>query len=158
MHNEPYFEKYHISSTVIVVHSFSSNCCIGTRALKCFRIERYKIMIRLISLIILLCYSVEAFHNYTEVSTRRLSSTTGCDSSKVNHAGYEKYFKGMDSIHRGKEEGTCLPVHKGCGWQKPPSGKTSVKNNLPTFVLSVGLEGAGHHMYVDNCVIYAISR
>jgi len=106
-------------------------------------------MIQLISLITLLCYS-EAFHyNYTDHTiTRRLLSSNGCDSSKVNHAGYEKYFKGMDNIHGGKEEGTCLPIHKGCGWQMPPSEKASVKTNLPTFVLSVGLEGAGHHLYV----------
>lgn len=98
---------------------------------------------RLLSLLAWLCFA-KAFHNGTRVS-RQLSSK--CDTSKMNRAGYENYFKGMNKIHRDKQEGTCLPVHKECGWQKPPSDKTS-SNNLPTFVLSVGLEGSGHHMYV----------
>lgn len=92
-----------------------------------------------------LLFAVDAFHNYTEVSRRLMAK---CDSSKMNRAGYEKYFNGINRIHKDKQDGTCLPVHQECGWQKPASGQAA-SNNLPTFVLSVGLEGSGHHMWTE---------
>jgi hypothetical protein len=51
----------------------------------------------------------------------------------------------MKTISNGKEDGTCLPVHYQCGW--PSTSQQSSK--LPTFVLSVGLEGAGHHLWTE---------
>jgi len=57
---------------------------------------------------------------------------------------YKRYFDGMNSIYPGRAaEGTCLPVHQACGW--PAVGK----KDLPTFVISVGLEGAGHHLWTE---------
>jgi hypothetical protein len=50
----------------------------------------------------------------------------------------------MQFIYPGNTgEGTCLPIHKTCGWPKEES------KNLPLFVLSVGLEGAGHHLWTE---------
>jgi hypothetical protein len=50
-------------------------------------------------------------------------------------------------------DGTCIPVHEQCGWPKRKTTK------LPLLVLSVGLEGAGHHLWTEilqkpifNCV------
>ena len=41
-------------------------------------------------------------------------------------------------------DSTCLPIHKKCGWPKASSSK-----ELPLFVISVGLEGAGHHLWTE---------
>lgn len=75
------------------------------------------------------------------VHGRRL--TAACES-KASLQSYERYFQGMDSINRrfGDRE-TCFPLHKSCGWPAAPS------NGLPLFVLSVGLEGAGHHLWTE---------
>ena len=81
---------------------------------------------------------------------RKLSSSViGCDSSKTNHKGYEKYMKGMRNIYKNNADvGTCLPVHYECGWQIS-ANERQPKPELPTFVLSVGLEGAGHHLWTE---------
>lgn len=51
----------------------------------------------------------------------------------------------MKSIYKlTGEDGTCLPVHRECGWPK-----TQENSKLPLFVLSVGLEGAGHHLWTE---------
>jgi hypothetical protein len=70
-----------------------------------------------------------------------------CDkSTSVESIPLRKYFDGMDSIYHGqKAEGTCLPVHKQCGWPKV----SQEKRHLPLFILSVGLEGAGHHLWTE---------
>jgi hypothetical protein len=60
---------------------------------------------------------------------------------------YNSYFAGMDKIHQnfnkklGYQE-NCLAYHKQCGFSKK-------RNDLPSFVLSVGLEGAGHHLWTE---------
>lgn len=76
-----------------------------------------------------------------------------CDKSVSDSLKFKKYFDGLSSIYYGsKSEGTCLPVHKSCGWPKIKSASS----NLPMLVLSVGLEGAGHHLWteiLDNPVV-----
>jgi len=69
----------------------------------------------------------------------------GESSSKIQT--YQRYFDGMDSIYRRYNGGreTCYPVHKACGW--PSTRNTNPR--LPLFVLSVGLEGAGHHLWTE---------
>lgn len=74
--------------------------------------------------------------------SRRLDGL--CDKTVSANSNVKRYFDGLDSIYRPiGGEGTCLPIHKECGW--PVDGKA----NLPTFVLSVGLEGAGHHLWTE---------
>jgi len=69
-----------------------------------------------------------------------------CDHSTPNNTHFERYFTGMKSIYKlTGEDGTCLPVHRQCGW---PHTKQSEKQ-LPLLVLSVGLEGAGHHLWTE---------
>ena len=70
----------------------------------------------------------------------------GESSSRLS--SYSRYFEGMDAIYRRYSGGreTCFPVHKACGW---PSTR-SQKPHLPLFVLSVGLEGAGHHLWSEK--------
>jgi hypothetical protein len=78
---------------------------------------------------------------------RRLNTgeVDSCDSSVSTNPVMKRYFNAMDSIYSGKSgEGTCYPVHKACGWPRTNKG-----NNLPLFVLSVGLEGAGHHLWTE---------
>lgn len=70
--------------------------------------------------------------------------TEECDKNAALSPGYAKYFKGMDSIYQNiGAEGTCYPLHKECGWPK----RTSTK--LPLLVFSLGLEGAGHHLWTE---------
>jgi len=70
-----------------------------------------------------------------------------CDHTTPNTTSYDRYFKAMTSIYKiTGEDGTCLPVHKQCGW---PRTKQSGTTKLPLFVLSVGLEGAGHHLWTE---------
>ena len=84
-------------------------------------------------------FDVCSCYNNNETESRRLASN--CDSSMSTNSLMKRYLDGMQSIYPGSSaEGTCLPVHKSCGWPK-----TSTKS-LPLFVLSVGLEGAGHHL------------
>ena len=53
---------------------------------------------------------------------------------------------GMKNIYdkspagHGSVENTCLPYHQKCGWAAAP------KNDLPLFVLSVGLEGTNKYL------------
>lgn len=88
-------------------------------------------------------------NNNSSASTvvRRLQSSNVCDSSISANPVMKRYFDGMDLIYRGSAgEGTCYPVHKQCGW---PSVNTAENKKLPLFVLSVGLEGAGHHLWTE---------
>jgi hypothetical protein len=79
----------------------------------------------------------ERFENVSRV----LQDQSFCDSQIKNKAEYSKYFQAMQNIYT-NEQGTCLPVHRECGWMKTNS-------RLPLFVLSVGLEGAGHHLWTE---------
>lgn len=76
---------------------------------------------------------------------RRLQEESVCDSTTANNALYKRYFDAMHSIYSSTAiQETCLPVHKKCGWPKPRYEK-----KLPLFVFSVGLEGAGHHLWTE---------
>lgn len=68
-----------------------------------------------------------------------------CDSSAKDNVGFKRYFDGMKSIYKGTEHSTCLSAHLECGW--PAVRKTA--KDLPLLVLSVGLEGAGHHLWTE---------
>ena len=102
-------------------------------------------------LIILICFFKKATSHYNIDSNssdhvgRSLASTVPvCDNSVKSNPLMKRYFDGMKSIYHGTSgDGTCFPVHQECGWPK-----TSEKK-LPLFVLSVGLEGAGHHLWTE---------
>lgn len=73
-----------------------------------------------------------------------LSQTDICDHSTSNNTAYSRYFQTMKKIYaRTGTEGTCLPVNEQCGWPKTKN------TNLPLLVFSVGLEGAGHHLWTE---------
>ena len=65
-----------------------------------------------------------------------------CDKDSEQNSGYNHYFSAMRNIYQNKYDCTCSPVHKSCGW--PVAEK-----KLPLFVLSVGLEGPGHHIWTE---------
>ena len=68
-----------------------------------------------------------------------------CDPSAKNNLNYRSYFDGMEKIYKLDAGNTCLKSHIECGW--PAVIQTSQK--LPLLVLSVGLEGAGHHLWTE---------
>lgn len=70
------------------------------------------------------------------------SSSSICDSTASQNEGYRNYFNGMKKIYDNSEEGTCVPIHRECGWPKQ-------NTHLPQFVLVIGLEGSGHHFWTD---------
>jgi hypothetical protein len=71
--------------------------------------------------------------------------TTFCDSTASENPSFRRYFDGMKTIYKGDASQTCLPAHMQCGWPAiAPLGK-----KLPMLVLSVGLEGAGHHLWTE---------
>eukprot|EP01041_Mallomonas_annulata_P002281 gene2281-4439_t len=74
--------------------------------------------------------------------TRQLQSLEICDKTASSNPSYQKYFTAMKNIYE-NDQGTCVPVHRNCGWARSP------ENKLPLFVLSVGLEGAGHHLWTE---------
>jgi hypothetical protein len=77
---------------------------------------------------------------------RKLGEESVCDPNAKTKIGYKRYFDGLRSIYHGGADGTCIPVHMDCGW---PSVQSHASKKLPTFVLSVGLEGAGHHLWTE---------
>lgn len=85
--------------------------------------------------------------SYSSSSKARTKASKECDrpSSAANPKSL-RYFDGMKSIYfDNKDQSTCLPQHRECGWA--PVGLPA--KHLPTFVLSVGLEGAGHHLWTE---------
>jgi len=54
----------------------------------------------------------------------------------------------MRNIYGSRDQGTCIPIHLSCGWNQENNQKEQRKQ-LPLFVLSVGLEGAGHHLWTE---------
>jgi len=124
----------------------------------------------IIGIVLLLLYSHEslaslAYHPGFNVSDqvykeqfRRTLSDAKCDSRVKSSTAYTAYFTAMDNIYSHPNSDmhisrmnpssnlaadTCLAHHKDCGWFPAP------RNNLPQFVLSVGLEGAGHHLWTE---------
>jgi hypothetical protein len=71
---------------------------------------------------------------------------SGCEMNAANNTLYQRYFAGMKAMYRHVDNyaATCLPVHEQCGWPGRDASK-----NLPLYVLSVGLEGAGHHLWTE---------
>ncbi len=77
------------------------------------------------------------------VNRRLTSSTSLCASEQATSIGYQNYINGMNNIYANDMDAeTCYPVHKKCGWPVEPS-------KLPLFVIAVGLEGAGHHLWSE---------
>jgi hypothetical protein len=88
------------------------------------------------------------------ITGRRLlassATTISCDSTVSTNSKYKRYFDDMNLIYDkvAGAEGTCFPVHKKCGWPSVYTNQKSPKK-LPLFVVSVGLEGAGHHLWTE---------
>ena len=103
------------------------------------------------SLLLLSCvYKTVSLIEYNSTTTRVLeeSNVVECDPTTKSNSLFKRYFEGMSSIYHGSlDEGTCLPVHRECGWPRTPPDSPAKK--LPLFVLSVGLEGAGHHLWTE---------
>jgi hypothetical protein len=91
------------------------------------------------------------------------AAASPCDQTTVLSEGFRKYFTGMHNIYNSKnntanyvrgvptgslETRSCLSRHKECGWK---GGTSAFRRNkeLPLLVLSVGLEGAGHHLWTE---------
>jgi hypothetical protein len=74
----------------------------------------------------------------------RESETCNRQAMTANKLLLEPYFKTMQKIYKDSKAATCLPIHEQCGW---PSERKLKK--LPLMVLSVGLEGAGHHLWTE---------
>lgn len=73
-----------------------------------------------------------------------------CASPMSPNEKYSKYYKAMKSMYKDIDiSRTCLPYHFDCGWKGSESEAKKAKRDLPTFVLSVGLEGAGHHLWTE---------
>lgn len=68
-----------------------------------------------------------------------------CDPTARGNSDYQRYFDGMSTIYHSDVRMTCLPQHMECGW--PAVASTGQK--LPLLVMSVGLEGAGHHLWTE---------
>ena len=102
---------------------------------------------KLIRSFILIFFLENQFHVHSSIdSTLNLQELSCKNSSITDMSLFKRYFDAMDTIYpsHDKQQGTCLPVHKECGWPKVTN-----KKNLPLFVLSVGLEGAGHHLWTE---------
>lgn len=85
-------------------------------------------------------YYFIVFNNAAEITEET------CDQRAKSNDLYQKYFKGMDQIYKlTGEDGTCYPVHKECGWPKRPDSNPK----RPLLVFSLGLEGAGHHLWTE---------
>ena len=78
-------------------------------------------------------------------------SAGACDHSTRSNTQLQSYFDGMASIYRdaGMTQTTCLPLHKDCGWGSRVKTGDEKDKKLPLFVLSIGLEGAGHHLWTE---------
>lgn len=103
------------------------------------------------SLVLFLCTFISAYEieklDRNNSDYRRLQNEPACDATTPSNPLMKKYFDGMSKIYPGTAaEGTCLPVHSQCGW---PIVRAPQAKNLPLFVLSVGLEGAGHHLWTE---------
>lgn len=73
------------------------------------------------------------------------STPETCDLSNVQKNEYAKYFNAMKPIYGDLYAQTGLERRKNCGWKQHGASVAY----LPTYVLSVGLEGAGHHLYSE---------
>jgi hypothetical protein len=102
--------------------------------------------------------SIDSLHNYPDafqaaptarlINQRLLANAeegSYCDSTAKSNPTYQRYFDGMKTIYKENAANTCLSAHMECGWPA-----VSIKQKkLPLLVLSVGLEGAGHHLWKE---------
>jgi hypothetical protein len=107
-------------------------------------------MLQICTLLILVFTSSHGLALNSTMS-RILTESDPCDSSISSSEGFKDYFADLSHIYsKGSplgdkgEIGTCLQEHKKCGWASPPTNK-----DLPLLVISVGLEGAGHHLWTE---------
>ena len=70
-----------------------------------------------------------------------------CELSDSTKEGFSQYFSSLRNIYGDSYAATGLDMRKDCGWSSADLRKESEK--LPSFVFSVGLEGAGHHLYSE---------
>ena len=89
--------------------------------------------------------SARARRKLRAIDEEAAGAYTECDPTARENLDYKRYFDGMNTIYRGDARMTCLPQHMECGW--PAVASTGKK--LPLLVMSVGLEGAGHHLWTD---------
>ena len=68
-----------------------------------------------------------------------------CELTDVQKNEYSRYFSALRPIYGDAYPQTGLEERKKCGWKQPAVDKSE----LPLFVMSVGLEGAGHHLYSE---------
>lgn len=95
------------------------------------------------SILCSLSYYIHDNHNVS----RSLYDNTICDESTPSNPLFKRYFDGMDAIYnKTYAETTCLPLYKKCGW---PTTTHNNEEHLPLFVFSIGLEGAGHHLWTE---------
>eukprot|EP01038_Epipyxis_sp_PR26KG_P014884 gene14884-20016_t len=80
-------------------------------------------------------------------TARHLLGNKYCDESTSKNNEFKRYFMAMMNIYQNIQDGTCLPVHKQCGWPNVNNNHNNKK--LPLLILSVGLEGAGHHLWTE---------
>jgi len=109
------------------------------------------LLLACLTLPLLFVRGLDSNSNSTRTTGQRRLFPAECGAygeSSSRLGSYTRYFEGMDAIYRryGGGRETCFPVHKACGW---PSTR-SQKPHLPLFVLSVGLEGAGHHLWSEK--------
>jgi len=107
-------------------------------------------MLSLFAANIIFVQCAAAYENKTLSSSSRLllqrsSTKQNCDLRAKQNPDYKKYFSGIEKMYKNIDiTDTCLMTHKNCGW---PSRDPSKR--LPMFVLSIGLEGAGHHLWTE---------
>jgi hypothetical protein len=87
-------------------------------------------------------FSISCIHGCIE---RRRKSE--CELSDATKEGFSRYFSGMRNIYDDMYGITGLETRKDCGWKSANLPQSSKK--LPSFIVSVGLEGAGHHLYSE---------
>eukprot|EP01036_Dinobryon_divergens_P031037 gene31037-40374_t len=82
-----------------------------------------------------------------------INVTSDCDGSIADNLLFRRYFNGVLSMYRNDKsqplnyiDNTCIPTHHRCGWA---TIEPKLKKQLPLYVLSVGLEGSGHHLWTE---------
>ena len=89
--------------------------------------------------------------NYARVDRGSMASNSNDINCQIdiNMNKYDDYMNGINSIYKNitNIHQTCVPQHKKCGWTKNDRNNLDTRNNLPLFILSIGLEGSGKIIY-----------
>ena len=120
-----------------------------TLVLTCSHMTQFCALRVLVSLVLcaLACAIQEHGDDRNSSTRRNLQEESACDTTVATNPLMKRYFDGMKQIYSGSlGDSTCFPVHNRCGW---PVVRTPQAKDLPLFVLSVGLEGAGHHLWTE---------